>query len=75
MRAASIAAGHEATPAAGGSRVFRQVITGLLNFRFERLAANGFTQPARMCEWNAAFRRFDGDVFLHHQLGFLFPKS
>jgi hypothetical protein len=24
---------------------------------------------------DAAFRSFDGDVFLHHQLGFLFPKS
>src|SRR3974377_1738908 len=24
---------------------------------------------------DAAFPRFDGDVFLHHQLGFFFPKS
>jgi hypothetical protein len=24
---------------------------------------------------DAAFRSFDADVFLHRQLGFLFPKS
>jgi hypothetical protein len=32
--------------------------------------AEGFVQRMR-----AAFPSFDGDVLLHHQLRFLFPKS
>jgi hypothetical protein len=53
----------------------------MLNFRFERVPAARFTQAARMYRGRAAMRMdsafpsFDGDVFLHHQLGFLSPKS
>jgi len=60
------------------TRVFRQVNTGLLNFRFERLAANSFTQPARMYRGRAngcSISQIRRRCFLHHQLGFLFPKS
>ena len=51
-------------------RVFRQVITGLLNFRFELLAAISFTQPAGMyrrpCEWDAGISRLPVPEVVEH---------
>jgi hypothetical protein len=58
---------------AGRQRLFAQMREYLTAAKKEYLAndtAEGLVQPMR-----AAFPSFDGDVLLHHQLHFLFPKS
>jgi hypothetical protein len=73
--------GHETLPytrilpghgAPGGKELFAQM-RECMTAREERVLANdtaeGFVQRMR------AARRFDGDVLLHRQLRFLFPKS
>jgi acyl-CoA thioesterase len=64
----------EASPdnAPGGKELFAQM-SECMTAREERALANdtaeGFVRQIR------AAGRFDGDVLLHHQLRFLFPKS
>jgi len=59
--------------AAGGKELFCPD-AGVHDGREERVLANdtaeGFVQRMR-----AAYPSFDGDLLLHHQLRFLFPKS
>jgi acyl-CoA thioesterase len=59
--------------APGGRELFAQMREYLTAAKKEYLAndtADGFVQRMR-----AAFPSSDGDVLLHHQLRFLFPKS
>ena len=60
-------------PAPGGKELFAQMREYLTAAKKEYLAndtAQDFVQRMR-----AVFPSFDGDVLLHHQLRFFFPKS